>query len=171
MSAYLLVSDGGIGGPLFERCDAVRRALAASSSIAMRAAMSSFQAGEPARFGLWRATHGHSQGLQPSSSFSSACSSYHRSHPAHILRFQYSGGGGGQVQRSLPMATNKSTARAVICATGGRAIAFGRAPPHPPPPPQAGPPPSRARVGGSRGGARPFAPPRPGGRPPHPHIV
>ncbi len=85
----------------------------------MRAAMSSFQAGEPARFGLWRATHGHSQGLQPSSSFSSACSSYHRSHPAHILRFQYSGGGGGQVQRSLPMATNKSTARAVICATGG----------------------------------------------------
>jgi hypothetical protein len=40
--------------PLFS----VRRRTA-SSSIAMRAAMSSFQQGEPARFGLCRATHGH----------------------------------------------------------------------------------------------------------------
>jgi hypothetical protein len=110
-----------LAGPLFS----VRRRTA-SSSIAILAAMSSFQHGEPARVDPWRATHGHSQGFRRSSTCRSPWRSYQRAQPGQGSCV--GGFGDGHVQRRRPIATNRSIACGVICATECRASSVRRVP-------------------------------------------
>jgi hypothetical protein len=89
----------------------------------MVATMNLFSYLEPARPGLFLATHGHCQGSQCSSEFSSLWRSYQRSQERHILWFQYhSGITGRQVHLSRFMAMYKSTARDVSCVAERRSM-------------------------------------------------
>ena len=124
-------------GPLFQlrsiaarsaspRADAAVRRRTASSSNVILAAMSSFQHGEPAPLGLWRATHGHSHGFRRSSTCRSAWRSYQWAQPGQGSCV--GGFGDGHVQRRRPIATNRSIACGVICATECRASSVRRVP-------------------------------------------
>ena len=92
----------------------------------MVAAMLSLMHVEPARLGLWRATHGHSHGRQPSSVWRSSWRSYQREQPGQGPCV--GGLGDGHVHLSLPMLSYRSIARGVICPTGGRVSGVRRVP-------------------------------------------